>query len=176
MRPIYLVLIMAVIIGVVMGIMVPALMAPTKEEIRANWDKRANEIKEQNKTTSEEFLAKNKKQKGVITRPSGLQYLVLKEGTGAHPKATDKVKVNYRGTFIDGTEFESSFVRGTPLTLSLQNLIRGWKEAIPLMAVGSKWRIFVPVELAYGEAGRTNIGPNQALIFELELLDFESEK
>lgn len=127
-----------------------------------------------NKKAADAFLAENKGKAGVVTLPSGLQYKVLKEGTGATPKETDTVTVHYRGTLIDGTEFDSSYSRGEPATFPVKGVIKGWTEALQHMKVGSKWQLFVPPELAYGErgAGRA-IGPNQTLIFEVELLGIE---
>ena len=109
-----------------------------------------------------------------VTLESGLQYRFLKEGTGPFPKATDKVKTHYVGTLIDGTEFDSSVKRGEPITFSVTGVIPGWTEALQLMKVGSKWNLFIPPELAYGENGAGNlIGPNAALIFEVELISIE---
>ena len=123
------------------------------------------------KKEGDEFLAKNKAKDGVKTLPSGLQYKVLAEGKGTQPKPTDQVTVNYRGALIDGTEFDSSYKRGQPATFPVNQVIKGWTEALPLMKTGAKWELFVPAELAYGEhgAGR-DIPPNATLIFEVELL------
>jgi FKBP-type peptidyl-prolyl cis-trans isomerase FklB len=118
------------------------------------------------------FLEENKKKEGVKTTASGLQYKVIKEGTGAPPKATDTVTVNYRGTLIDGKEFDSSYKRGQPATFPLNGVIKGWTEGLQLMKTGSKYQLFVPPDLAYGE--RTvgpDLAPNSTLIFEVELLD-----
>ena len=117
------------------------------------------------------FLAENKKKPEVVTLPSGLQYQILTKGTGATPKATDKVSTHYRGTLIDGTEFDSSYSRGQPATFPVNGVIKGWTEALQLMTIGSKWKLFIPSELAYGERGSPpKIGPNATLIFEIELL------
>ena len=124
-----------------------------------------------NKAAGVAFLAANKNQSGVITLPDGLQYLVLTQGAGALPAATDTVSVNYRGTLIDGTEFDSSYKRGRPAQFPVTGVIRGWTEALLKMPVGSKWKLFIPSELAYGEKGRPGIPPNAALIFEVELLE-----
>lgn len=128
---------------------------------------------DKNKKDGAEFLAKNKAKAGVKTTASGLQYLVEKEGTGAKPKATDTVKVNYLGTKIDGEKFDSSYDRGQPATFPLNGVIKGWSEGLQLMPVGSKYKLFVPSELAYGENGPGTIGPNATLVFEVELLDIE---
>ncbi len=118
------------------------------------------------------FLEKNKARKGVITTESGLQYEILKEGKGPKPTKQDKVKVNYHGTLIDGTVFDSSVDRGEPATFGVGQVIKGWTEALQLMPVGSKWKVYIPANLAYGERGAGgDIGPNETLIFEVELLE-----
>lgn len=118
------------------------------------------------------FLAENKKNAGVIELPSGLQYSVITEGTGAKPKASDKVKVHYTGTLIDGTTFDSSVSRGEPATFGVTQVISGWVEGLQLMPVGSKYKFFIPSELAYGAQGAGKvIGPHAALVFEVELLE-----
>ena len=127
----------------------------------------------ENKAKGDEFLAKNKTAPGVKTTASGLQYSVIKEGTGAKPKATDQVKVHYVGTLLNGTKFDSSIDRGQPATFPLNGVIPGWTEALQLMTVGSKYKLFIPGNLAYGEQGQPQggIGPNEVLIFEVELLE-----
>jgi len=117
------------------------------------------------------FLDSNKAKPGVVVLPSGLQYKVVTEGTGKAPNATDKVQVHYRGTLIDGTEFDSSYSRGEPTKLQVDQVIQGWQEALQLMPEGSKWQIFVPAELAYGSRGAGDaIGPGETLVFEVELI------
>jgi FKBP-type peptidyl-prolyl cis-trans isomerase FklB len=125
-----------------------------------------------NRKAGEAFLAENRKQPGVVSLPSGLQYQILKESTGVKPAATDKVKVHYTGTLLDGTVFDSSVQRGEPLEISVNGVIPGWIEALQLMPVGSKWKLFIPSHLAYGDnpAG-PSIKPGSTLIFEVELLD-----
>jgi len=125
-----------------------------------------------NKKAGEEFLRINKEKAGVVTLPSGLQYQILQEGKGAKPKATDQVKCHYEGTLIDGQIFDSSIKRGQPAVFGLNQVISGWTEALQLMPTGSKWRLFLPSHLAYGDrqAGEL-IEPNSALIFDVELLD-----
>lgn len=127
-----------------------------------------------NKAEGDSFLAENKKKDGVKTTESGLQYKVLVEGTGPKPTASDKVKTHYSGKLIDGTEFDSSYKRGEPAVFPVTGVIKGWTEALQMMTVGSKWQLFIPSELAYGErgAGQT-IGPNAALVFDIELLGIE---
>lgn len=126
---------------------------------------------EANKKEGEAFLAANKKKPGVVTLPSGLQYKILEKGKGKKPKADDTVIVHYRGTLINGTEFDSSIRRGQPITVALAKVIPGWREALPLMPMGSKWQLFIPPNLAYGERGSgKDIGPNATLIFEVQLI------
>ncbi|MGA9422792.1 MAG: FKBP-type peptidyl-prolyl cis-trans isomerase [Rhodanobacteraceae bacterium] len=129
---------------------------------------------EKNKTEGAAFLAKNKKKTGVKTTASGLQYEVIKQGTGPKPKPTDTVKVNYKGTKVDGTEFDSSYKRGQPATFPLNGVIKGWSEGLELMPVGSEYRFFIPADLAYGENGPGPIGPNATLIFDVQLLGIEN--
>lgn len=125
-----------------------------------------------NKKASEEFLDINKKRPGVVTLPSGLQYEIITKGSGKTPTATDQVKCHYHGTLIDGTVFDSSVQRGTPATFGVNQVIKGWVEALQLMPVGSKWKLFIPSDLAYGKQGAgQSIEPNSALIFEVEVLD-----
>lgn len=127
---------------------------------------------ELNKKAGEEFLNINRHKAGVVELPSGLQYEVLKEGEGKRPSATDKVKCHYHGTLINGTVFDSSIQRGEPAVFGVSQVIPGWVEALQLMEVGSKWRLFIPSDLAYGEHGAGNlIEPNSTLIFDVELLD-----
>ena len=127
---------------------------------------------ELNKKAGEEFLNINKGKAGVVTLPSGLQYQVLKQAEGAKPTASDKVKCHYHGTLINGTVFDSSVQRGEPAVFGVSQVIPGWVEALQLMPVGSKWRLFIPSNLAYGEHGAGDaIEPNSALVFDVELLD-----
>jgi len=120
---------------------------------------------------SHAFLAENAKKEGVVTLDSGLQYRVIKAGEGSSPKTTDSVSVNYRGTLIDGTEFDSSYDLNKPATFQLKKVIKGWREALPLMKEGAKWELYIPPELAYGKrALRKTVPPNSALIYEVELI------
>lgn len=140
----------------------------------AKQQEQAKVVAEKNKKDGEVFLAANKKKAGVITMPSGLQYKILTAGKGKSPKATDNVTVNYKGTLIDGTEFDSSYKRGKPATFPLNQVIPGWTEAVQLMKEGAKWELYVPSNLAYGERGAgANIGGNATLIFEVELLSIK---
>jgi FKBP-type peptidyl-prolyl cis-trans isomerase len=131
----------------------------------------AQRVGDANKQAGQQFLAANKSKEGVVTLPDGLQYKILKEGTGPKPAATDSVTVNYRGTLINGTEFDSSYKRNEPATFGVNQVIKGWTEALQLMPVGSKWQLFIPSDLAYGERSPGGeIGPNSTLIFDVELL------
>jgi FKBP-type peptidyl-prolyl cis-trans isomerase FklB len=130
-----------------------------------------------NKAEGEAFLAENKKKEGVKTLPSGVQYKVIKAGTGKKPKLNDTVTTHYRGTLIDGTEFDSSYKRGQPVSLPVSGVLPGWTEALQLMEVGAKWQLFIPSNLAYGEKGAgRDIGPNATLIFEVELVSIQEKK
>lgn len=132
---------------------------------------------EKNRVEGEAFLFENKKKEGVVTLPSGLQYKILNEGSGRMPSSNDTVTVNYRGTLIDGTEFDSSFKRNAPASFQVKGVIRGWSEALQLMKEGSKWQLFIPSNLAYGERGAgPQIGPNSTLIFEVELLSIKASE
>ena len=143
-----------------------------RQILQARREQKRQEQMAANKAAGEAFLAANKQVPGVIVTESGLQYLVITEGTGATPTATDRVKVHYHGTTIDGTVFDSSVDRNEPAVFPLNGVIRGWTEALQLMKVGGKYKIFVPSDLAYGERGaRAPIEPNMTLIFEIELLD-----
>lgn len=146
-------------------------MTDLRTKMMAQQQEKTKTIGAKNKVEGEAFLAKNKSASGVKTLASGLQYKVIKDGTGKMPKATDKVSVNYRGTLLDGTEFDSSYSRGTPAEFPVNGVIPGWTEALQLMKEGAKWKLFIPASLAYGEQGAGGvIGPNAVLVFEVELL------
>jgi FKBP-type peptidyl-prolyl cis-trans isomerase FklB len=152
----------------------PQLTPDQVKDVMAQFEKdveqKQKELGEKNKTEGAKFLEENKKKPDVKTTASGLQYKLIKDGTGAQPKATDMVTVNYRGTLIDGTEFDSSYKRGQPATFPVNGVIKGWTEALQLMKAGSKYQLFIPANLAYGErAMGPDIGPNSTLIFEVEL-------
>lgn len=159
--------------------------AMTKAEAQEYMNKQMDAIKEKaiaekyadNKAAGEKFLAENKEKEGVVTLPSGLQYKVIKEGKGPKPTETDRVKVNYRGTLIDGKEFDSSYKRNEPATFRANQVIKGWTEALTMMPVGSKWELYIPSELAYGtrETGG-DIKPFSTLIFEVELLEIVKDE
>jgi FKBP-type peptidyl-prolyl cis-trans isomerase FklB len=130
-------------------------------------------LAEKNKKAGEAFLAENQKKEGVVTLPSGLQYKILKAGDGKKPTLDDTVVCHYRGALLDGTEFYNSYKRNQPMTIQVKGVIKGWTEALQLMPVGSKWQLFVPPNLAYGELGSGPIGPNSTLIDEVELLSIK---
>lgn len=153
-----------------------AVLTQLQSDVRKKQQELALQLGEANKKQGLEFLEANKTKDGVVTLPSGLQYKVLQEGTGPKPAPTDTVVCNYRGTLLDSTEFDNSYKRGQPVTFPLTGVIKGWTEALQLMPVGSKWQLFIPSELAYGERGRGGqIGPNATLIFEVELLSIQSK-
>lgn len=148
------------------------MQAQMYTQAKAEFDKLSGE----NKAKSQKFLAENKGKKGVVTLPSGLQYVVIEEGTGAkHPTPTSEVSVHYRGSLINGLEFDSSFARGQPAQFKVNEVIKGWSEILPLMRVGDYWRVYVPADMAYGDRGQPpRIGPNEALVFELKLVEIKS--
>ena len=149
----------------------PADIQATLTRIQKQRDIEMTKLGETNKSAGQKFLAANKEKAGVKILPSGVQYKIIKPGTGASPKASDTVEVNYRGTLIDGTEFDSSYSRGQPASFPVNGVIKGWQEALQVMKEGAHWQIVVPSELAYGENGAGGaIGPNATLIFEVELL------
>ena len=153
-----------------------ATLTELQSDLRKKQQEKMQQAGDANKKEGDAFLAANKGKEGVVALPSGLQYKVLSAGTGPKPTASDSVVCNYRGTLIDGTEFDSSYKRGKPATFPVGGVIKGWTEALQLMQAGSKWQLFVPSELAYGEQGAgANIGPNATLIFEVELLSIESK-
>lgn len=153
-------------------------MAAFQKDMMAKQAALMKELGEKNKKEGEAFLAENKKKEGVVTLPDGLEYKVIKAGHGKKPKATDTVTVHYKGTLIDGTEFDSSYSRGNPATFPLNGVIPGWTEALQLMNEGAKWQLFIPHQLAYAERGAAGgrIGPNATLIFEVELVSIQEKK
>jgi FKBP-type peptidyl-prolyl cis-trans isomerase FklB len=152
-----------------------AAMVALQSEMRKKQEEKMLVQGEANKKDGEAFLTDNKTKDGVVTLPSGLQYKILKEGTGPKPVATDTVVCNYKGTLLDNSEFDSSYKRGQPATFPVSGVIKGWTEALQLMSVGSKWQLFIPSELAYGGRGGPGggIGPNATLIFEVELMSIQ---
>jgi FKBP-type peptidyl-prolyl cis-trans isomerase len=153
-----------------------AALTEVQNELRKKQQEKMQVAGEANRKEGEAFLASNKAKEGVVTLPSGLEYKILKEGNGPKPTASDSVVCNYRGTLINGTEFDSSYKRGQPATFPVNGVIKGWTEALQLMPVGSKWQLFVPSSLAYAERGAGgDIGPNATLIFEVELLSIQEK-
>ena len=157
----------------------PAIDQAQMQKIYSDWQQsmRAERLAKQKKEAAENltagtaFLEANKSKEGVIVLPSGLQYKVITEGTGNIPTADDRVKTHYRGTLIDGTEFDSSYKRNQPAEFRVKGVIKGWTEALQLMKEGAKWELYIPANLAYGERGRPSIPPNSTLIFEIELIE-----
>jgi FKBP-type peptidyl-prolyl cis-trans isomerase FklB len=150
----------------------------TDQEAQASLDQMRKDMMQKQqavgKKEGDDFLATNKSKEGVVTLPSGLQYKILTAGTGPKPTASDTVLCNYKGMLINGTEFDSSYKRGQPLKFPVGGVIKGWTEALQLMPVGSKWQLFIPSNLAYGESGNQGIPPNSTLIFEVELVSIEA--
>jgi len=155
-----------------------AALTALQAEVRTKEEEKLKVAALENKKTGEAFLAANKTKEGVVTLPSGLEYKIIKEGTGPKPTADDTVLCHYRGTLVDNTEFDSSYKRNEPLKIPVAGVIKGWTEAIQLMPVGSKWQLFIPSDLAYGERGAPGspIGPNSTLIFEVELISIEPKQ
>lgn len=150
------------------------IMQEVQEKAMAKQEEEAKKTSEANIAAGKKFLEENKAKEGVVTTASGLQYKVITEGTGAKPKATDTVTVNYSGKLLDGTEFDSSAKHGQPATFPLDGVIPGWTEALQLMPQGSKWEIYIPSELAYGAGGQGPIPASSTLIFEVELLEIKA--
>jgi FKBP-type peptidyl-prolyl cis-trans isomerase FklB len=152
---------------------IQSILVALKNQIEMQQREYFNRISEENKKRGEAFLHENKEKEGIVTLPSGLQYKVLTSGPGKgqHPTSLDVVKIHYRGSFIDGRVFDSSYQRGQPVTFPLNRVITGWSEALQKMKIGDKWQVFIPSYLAYAEMGYgQEIGPNSTLIFEIELL------
>jgi FKBP-type peptidyl-prolyl cis-trans isomerase len=153
-----------------------AALTQLQTQVRGKQMEKMKLAGEVNKKEGDSFLSANKTKDGIVTLPSGLEYKILTQGTGPKPGATDTVVCNYRGTLINGTEFDSSYKRGQPATFPVTGVIKGWTEALQLMPVGSKWQLFLPAELAYGERSPSpEIGPNSTLVFEVELLSIQAK-
>lgn len=156
---------------------IQAEMVAFQQRIDAEREANSQALGQANAAAAAVFLTENGAREGVLTTPSGLQYEVLEAGAGASPGADDRVQVHYRGTLLDGTEFDSSYARGEPVVFGVGQVISGWTEALQLMQVGAKYKLFIPSDLAYGAGGAGDlIGPNAALIFEVELLDIPSQQ
>jgi len=154
-----------------------AVLTELSGELKTKQEAKMAQLGDTNKKEGAAFLAANKTKEGIVALPSGLQYKVEKQGTGPKPAAGDTVTCNYRGTLIDGKEFDSSYKRGQPASFPVSGVIRGWTEALQLMPVGSKWELFIPSDLAYGDRGAgPDIGPGSTLVFEVELLSIAGKK
>ena len=149
------------------------VLAKFQRDMQQEQMEKVQKLAEENNKIGADFLAKNKQKEGVVTLESGLQYKILKEGKGPQPGANDVVKVHYTGSLINGEVFDSSVERGDPVTFPLNGVIAGWTEALQLMPTGSKWQLYIPSELAYGANGNRSIGPNETLLFDVELLGIE---
>ena len=150
------------------------IMTAFQQEIQTKRTEKQKTEGEVNKKAGETFLAENKKKEGITTTASGLQYKIETKGTGKLPGSNDTVSCHYRGTLTDGTEFDSSYKRGEPAKFPVLGVIKGWTEALLMMPVGSKWKLFIPADIAYGERGRPSIPPNSTLLFDIELLGIEA--
>lgn len=147
------------------------LLTALQEKVRAEQVEQFRKLSEENMAKSEAFLQANKSKTGIVTLPSGIQYRIIEEGDGPRPGLDSKVSVHYRGSKLDGREFDSSFARGTPEEFNVNSVLKGWQEVLPLMKQGSTWQIFVPPELAFGARGNPPVGPNEALMFDLKLVE-----
>ena len=153
-----------------------AALTQLQTEVRGKMEAQQHQAAASSRQAGDAFLAANKAKEGVVTLPSGLEYKILTAGNGPKPTATDTVTCNYRGTLVDGTEFDSSYKNGKPVSFPLNGVIKGWTEALQLMPVGSKWQLVIPPDLAYGDAGRPGIPPGATLVFEVELISIGEQK
>jgi len=140
-------------------------------KLRTEAEAKFKQVAAENQAASTKFMTENRAKKGIVALPSGIQYRVIEEGNGARPTATSEVTVHYRGSLISGFEFDSSFARGVPAKFQVDQVLKGWQEVLPLMRVGDHWQIFLAPEMAYGERGPRPIGPNQALVFDIKLIE-----
>lgn len=147
------------------------LLTALQEKVRAEQVEQFRKLSEENQAKSEAFLQANLSKTGIVELPSGVQYRIIEEGDGPRPNMDSKVSVHYRGSKLDGREFDSSFARGTPEEFTVNAVLKGWQEVLPLMKQGSTWQIFVPPELAFGARGNPPVGPNEALMFDLKLVE-----
>ncbi len=148
-----------------------AMLTALQQKVRQEQQEAFIALAEENKAQSETFLASNRSKTGIVELPSGVQYRIIEEGDGSRPGLDSTVKVHYRGSKMDGLEFDSSFARGVPEEFTVNTVLRGWQEVLPLMKTGSTWQIFVPPELAFGARGNPPVGPNEALTFDLKLVE-----
>ena len=148
-----------------------AMLTELQQRVRQEQAEAFQKLSDDNQKASEEFLAANLKKNGIVALPSGIQYRVIEEGEGGRPGMESTVKVHYRGSKTDGLEFDSSFARGVPEEFTVSTVLKGWQEVLPLMKTGSTWQVFVPPEMAFGARGNPPVGPNEALIFDLKLIE-----
>lgn len=148
-----------------------ALLTALQQKVRQEQAEAFQKLAEDNQKAADEFLDKNKAKNGIVVLPSGVQYRIIEEGEGSRPGMEDTVRVHYRGSKINGHEFDSSFARGVPEEFPVNTVLRGWQEVLPLMKTGATWQIFVPPELAFGARGNPPVGPNEALMFDLKLVE-----
>jgi FKBP-type peptidyl-prolyl cis-trans isomerase FklB len=148
-----------------------AMLTELQKKVRTEQAEAFQKLSDDNQAKAEEFLAANMSKTGIVPLPSGIQYRIIEEGEGARPNMDSSVKVHYRGSKINGHEFDSSFARGVPEEFTVNTVLKGWQEVLPLMKTGSTWQIFVPPELAFGPRGNPPVGPNEALIFDLKLVE-----
>jgi FKBP-type peptidyl-prolyl cis-trans isomerase FklB len=148
-----------------------AMLTELQQKVRQEQAEAFQKLAEENQTKSEEFLAANLGKSGIVALPSGIQYRIIDEGDGSRPGMESTVKVHYRGSKLNGLEFDSSFARGVPEQFTVNSVLKGWQEVLPLMKTGATWQIFVPPELAFGARGNPPVGPNEALIFDLKLVE-----
>ncbi len=148
-----------------------AALDKMRQKLMAEAQARMEQAARENKTKSDKFMAENKVKKGIVTLPSGIQYRVIEEGTGKRPLKNSEVTVHYRGSLTSGQEFDSSFIRGVPAKFKVDAVLKGWQEILPMMKVGDHWQLFLPADQAYGLRGNGPIGPNEALVFEIKLID-----
>ena len=148
-----------------------ALLTALQQKVRQEQAEAFAKLAEENQAAADDFLEKNKSKNGIVVLPSGVQYRIIEEGEGSRPGLEDTVKVHYRGSKISGHEFDSSFARGVPEEFPVNSVLRGWQEVLPLMKTGATWQIFVPPELAFGARGNPPVGPNEALMFDLKLVE-----
>jgi len=148
-----------------------AMLTELQKKVRTEQAEAFQKLSDENQAKAEEFLTGNMSKTGIVALPSGIQYRIIEEGDGARPNMDSSVKVHYRGSKINGHEFDSSFARGVPEEFTVNTVLKGWQEVLPLMKTGSTWQIFVPPELAFGPRGNPPVGPNEALIFDLKLVE-----
>jgi len=148
-----------------------AMLTELQKKVRQEQAEAFQKLAEENQVKSEEFLAANLSKNGIVALPSGIQYRIIEEGDGSRPGMESSVKVHYRGSKINGHEFDSSFARGVPEEFTVSTVLKGWQEVLPLMKTGATWQVFVPPELAFGARGNPPVGPNEALIFDLKLVE-----